>query len=111
MTAALLAEIGCDVEVAADGPAGVERIVRVRPDLALVDIGLPGMDGFEVARRVRAAITEPMLLVAVTGYSRDQDRAQASAAGFDMHLAKPLQVDALTKLVERSRLAAALTTS
>jgi signal transduction histidine kinase/CheY-like chemotaxis protein len=111
MTAALLAAIGCDVEVAADGPAGVERIVRVRPDLALVDIGLPGMDGFEVARRVRAAITEPMLLVAVTGYSRDQDRAQASAAGFDMHLAKPLQVDALTKLVERSRLAAALTTS
>jgi signal transduction histidine kinase len=105
MTAALLAEIGCDVEVAADGPAGVERIVRVRPDLALVDIGLPGIDGFEVARQVRAAIPEPMLLVAISGYSRDQDRVNASEAGFDLHLAKPLQVDALTKLVERSRLA------
>jgi signal transduction histidine kinase len=103
MTAALLAEIGCDVEVAADGLAGVERIVRVRPDLALVDIGLPGIDGFEVARQVRAAIPEPLLLVAISGYSRDQDRVNASEAGFDLHLAKPLQVDALTRLVERSR--------
>jgi signal transduction histidine kinase/CheY-like chemotaxis protein len=103
MTAALLSAIGCDVEVAADGPAGVERIVDVRPDLALVDIGLPGIDGFEVARRVRAAVTAPMLLVAVSGYSREQDRAQAAAAGFDLHLAKPLHADALARLVERSR--------
>jgi signal transduction histidine kinase/ActR/RegA family two-component response regulator len=106
MTAALLSEIGCDVEVAADGPAGLERIVDVRPDLALVDIGLPGMDGFEVARRVRAAVTAPLLLVAVSGYYRDQDRAQATEAGFDLHLAKPLQADALVQLVERSRVPA-----
>jgi signal transduction histidine kinase/ActR/RegA family two-component response regulator len=111
MTAALLAEIGCDVEVAADGPAGVECIVEVRPDLALVDIGLPGIDGFEVARRVRAAVAAPMLLVAVSGYSRDQDRVRATEAGFDMHLAKPLQIEALSRLVERSRLTAALVTS
>jgi signal transduction histidine kinase/CheY-like chemotaxis protein len=103
MTAALLVEIGCDVEVAADGPAGVECIVDCRPDLALVDIGLPGIDGFEVARRVRAAVPEPLLLVAISGYSRDQDRVRATEAGFDMHLAKPLQIDALTRLVERSR--------
>jgi signal transduction histidine kinase/CheY-like chemotaxis protein len=103
MTAALLVEIGCDVEVAADGPAGVDCIVDVRPDLALVDIGLPGIDGFEVARRVRAAVPEPLLLVAISGYSRDQDRVRATEAGFDMHLAKPLQVEALTRLVERSR--------
>jgi signal transduction histidine kinase/CheY-like chemotaxis protein len=111
MTAALLTEIGCDVEVASDGPQGVERIVRTRPDMALVDIGLPGIDGFEVARQVRAAVAAPMLLVAVTGYNRDQDRAQATEAGFDLHLAKPLHVDALTKLVARSRLTATLVTS
>jgi len=103
MTAAMLAEIGCDVEVAADGVDGVDRIVRSRPELALVDIGLPGIDGFEVARRVRATIGTPLLLVAVTGYGRDQDRAQASAAGFDLHVAKPLRADDLVELVERSR--------
>jgi CheY-like chemotaxis protein len=102
MTAALLAEIGCEVQVAADGPTGVECIVDVRPDLALVDIGLPGIDGFEVARQVRAAIPEPMLLVAVSGYSRDQDKVQATEAGFDLHVAKPLQADALARLVARA---------
>jgi signal transduction histidine kinase/ActR/RegA family two-component response regulator len=105
MTAALLSEIGCDVDVAADGFDGVDRIVSAQPDLALVDIGLPGIDGFEVARRVRAAVAAPILLVAVTGYGRDQDRAEASDAGFDLHVAKPLHVDALVALVERSRTA------
>jgi signal transduction histidine kinase/ActR/RegA family two-component response regulator len=105
MTAALLSEIGCDVDVAVDGFDGVDRIVSARPDLALVDIGLPGIDGFEVARRVRAAVAAPILLVAVTGYGRDQDRAEANDAGFDLHVAKPLHVDALVALVERSRAA------
>ena len=110
MTAALLSEIGCDVDVAIDGLDGVDTIVRARPDLALVDIGLPGIDGFEVARRVRAAVAEPMLLVAVTGYGRDQDRAEASEAGFDLHVAKPLHADALVALVERTRAAQARVT-
>ncbi len=98
--AALLEVMGHRVRVAHDGPRALE-IARTRlPDLMLVDIGLPGMDGYEVAREVRR---DPQLrnvvLVALTGYGRDEDREHALAAGFDRHLVKPVEPDTLESLV------------
>lgn len=86
----LLQARGFDAHAAADGPEGVELILRGPSDVALVDIGLPGFDGFEVARRVRqSASGQGVLLVALTGYGTDDDRTRALAAGFDEFLVKP----------------------
>jgi CheY-like chemotaxis protein/two-component sensor histidine kinase len=103
LTSAMLEVLGCTVEVAVDGPEGVERIVSTRPDLALVDIGLPGLDGFGVAREIRRQLGRDQLLVAVTGYGRDQDRDEAQQAGFDLHITKPLTVETLRSLIERAK--------
>jgi CheY-like chemotaxis protein len=93
----------CDghrVEVAEDGPQGVEKTLALRPDVALVDIGLPGLDGYEVARRVRAAPGgTDILLIAVTGYGQPEDRRRTLEAGFDRHLVKPIDVDELQRLL------------
>lgn len=91
----LLLELeGFEVATALDGAQALEQARSFRPDAALLDIGMPLMDGHEVARRIRA---EPwgaaMLLVAFTGWSRTRDREEAFAAGFDQHLAKPAQVE------------------
>ncbi len=100
----LLEEEGHAVVATADGEAGVAAILAERPDVAIVDIGLPGIDGFEVARRVRAADdAHRPLLVAVTGYGTPADRDKAIAAGFDAFLRKPFDLDAfLTLLRERA---------
>jgi CheY-like chemotaxis protein len=103
LTADLLAGLGCRVELAADGPEGVERIVQVAPELALVDIGLPLLDGFDVARAVRARLGGAPYLVAVTGYGRGQDREEAAAAGFDELVTKPLKIDKVRELMELAR--------
>ena len=84
---------GYVVEVATTGPEGVSTILEFMPDAAFIDIGLPGCDGFEVARRVRAASPTRVLLIAVSGYGQVQDRKQARAAGFDGHLTKPVGLD------------------
>jgi CheY-like chemotaxis protein len=87
---ALLEGWGHRVEAAADGAGAVELIVGSRPDVALVDIGLPGLDGYSVARRVRAELGPGSpRLVALTGFGRDEDRDRARRAGFDTHLTKP----------------------
>jgi signal transduction histidine kinase/CheY-like chemotaxis protein len=79
-----------------DGISGVKAILAGRTDLAIVDIGLPGCDGYEVARRVRASSSgQAVRLVALTGYGRAEDRARALAAGFDLFLVKPFDIDAL----------------
>lgn len=92
---------GYDVHEADTGPKGYERAVALRPDVAIVDIGLPGYDGYEVARRVRA---EPraagIRLVALTGYGREEDRKNAMQAGFDWFLVKPADIDALTDILD-----------
>jgi signal transduction histidine kinase/CheY-like chemotaxis protein len=103
LTAQMLEALGCSVEVAVDGPEGVERILASRPDLALVDLGLPVLDGFGVAREVRQKLGAGVLLVAATGYGREQDRDEAQRAGFDLHVTKPLAADALKTLIERAR--------
>ena len=94
----LLDTFGHEVHEASDGAAGVEEARRLRPDTALIDIGLPGMDGYEVARRIRADIPGTRL-VALTGYGQPEDRERALAAGFDVHLVKPVDPDQLQRLL------------
>ncbi len=91
---------GCEVAVAHDGPAGLARASEFRPDLVLCDIGLPGMDGYEFARRFRATRESAgCVLVAVTGYALRDDVKRAMAAGFDEHLAKPPDLTKLQALL------------
>lgn len=90
---------GHEVEVAADGATAVERAVVARPEVALVDIGLPDVDGYEVARRTRAALGNSIRLVALTGYGQPEDRLRAEAAGFDRHLVKPVDVEQLRQIL------------
>ena len=91
MMAMLLGSFGTRVLHAADGAAGLEAARAHLPDIALVDIGLPGMDGYEVARRLRAdPATQGMRLVALTGYGLLEDQQRALEAGFDLHLVKPV---------------------
>jgi two-component system, chemotaxis family, CheB/CheR fusion protein len=94
---------GCEVSTAADGHAGFDAISRMKPDVALVDIGLPDIDGFEVARRVRNELGElPVRLVAVTGYGRE-DRAAVFKAGFDAHLVKPIDPKELLRTLMKPK--------
>jgi two-component system CheB/CheR fusion protein len=98
---ALLARLwGHEVAVTADGPTALARVSTFQPEVALVDIGLPGMNGYEIARRLRAdGWHDDLLLVAVTGYGRAEDRNAARAAGFDVHMTKPVAVDDLQHLL------------
>jgi signal transduction histidine kinase/CheY-like chemotaxis protein len=98
----LLIGLGVEVGTASDGPEGVDRIVAARPDIAFVDIGLPGFDGYEVARRVRKALGDTVLLVAMTGYGQNDDRHRALEAGFDRHLTKPVGVRDIEKAIAGS---------
>jgi CheY-like chemotaxis protein/anti-sigma regulatory factor (Ser/Thr protein kinase) len=93
----LLELYGHDVVEAEDGLAGVQLVLAHRPDVALVDIGLPGLDGYEVAERVRGG--SPTHLVALTGYGGTEDRNRAVSAGFEAHLVKPVDLDALSRVL------------
>ncbi|WP_437900599.1 ATP-binding protein [Sorangium sp. So ce124] len=96
---ALLA-LGQEVWIAGDGPRALRAAAEHRPDLVLLDIGLPGMDGYEVARRLREAGLCSGALVALTGYGQASDRRRAEAAGFDAHFVKPMSLDALAGVVD-----------
>jgi PAS domain S-box-containing protein len=99
---ALLLELkGHEVRVALDGPAALATAHAFQPEVVLLDIGLPGMDGYEVARRLRAerAGEGGLLLVALTGYGQDEDRRRSREAGFDHHLVKPVDFDELTRVL------------
>ena len=98
----LLEHSGHIVESAADGQEGVEKAIQSRPDIALVDIGLPVMDGYEVAAKVREAYGNSIFLVALTGYNQPEDRKRAHDAGFNEHLAKPIAAAKLRELMERA---------
>jgi CheY-like chemotaxis protein len=91
---------GHEVDTASDGKEGLERILEQAPDLALVDIGLPGLDGHEVARRVRADPRgSKVALVALTGYGSREQRAEALQSGFDCVLVKPVEPALLQKVL------------
>jgi CheY-like chemotaxis protein len=98
--AELLRDFGHDVATAHDGESAIESARTQRPELVLLDIGLPEIDGFEVARRLRSEIgLHDAILVALTGYGEDRHRQLAREAGFDHHVTKPVDVSKLEELL------------
>jgi signal transduction histidine kinase/CheY-like chemotaxis protein len=95
----LLQVWGHRVDVAEDGKQGLQKALARKPEVALVDIGLPEMDGYEVAQNVRAALGRDIFLIAMTGYGQPHDRFRAFEAGFDVHLVKPVDPDVLQELL------------
>jgi CheY-like chemotaxis protein len=96
----LLELVGHEVRVAADGVEGVEQGLAWRPDVAIVDLGLPRLNGYDVARRLRRELADGIFLITQTGYCRPEDRRDALAAGFDIHLSKPADPATLVSLLE-----------
>jgi CheY-like chemotaxis protein len=91
---------GHDVETAGDGAAGVQAARAFRPEVVFLDLGLPDMDGYEVARRLRSdPELEKVLIVAVTGYGQPADKRDAHRAGFEHHLVKPIQLDDVERIL------------
>ena len=100
-TLALLLELdGHDVQTAYDGVSAVQEVKRWKPDVVLLDIGMPDMDGHELARRIRTrAVGARPTLVALSGRGQPEDRSRSAAAGFDHHLVKPVATDAVQALL------------
>jgi CheY-like chemotaxis protein len=105
----LLRRRGHEVCVAFDGRSGFEAAGEFKPDVLILDIGLPEIDGYELARRLRAAGFREALVIALSGYAQEQDRTTALEAGFDQHFAKPVDVDTLTALLREPPVKAAPT--
>ena len=102
--AVVLQSLGHAVEIAHDGVAAVEIAERFRPDIAILDIGMPHMDGYEAARRIRQSIDrKECLLVALTGWGQDEDKRRARDAGFDEHLTKPVDPAQLLMILAANR--------
>ena len=106
LLAKLLARIGGHVvEQAFDGPSALAAYERFRPEVVLLDIGLPGMNGHEVAQKLRATCEgQQTLLVALTGFGEEQDRELSLASGFDLHLVKPASIAELESLFSHPKL-------
>jgi CheY-like chemotaxis protein len=88
-----------EVRTAHDGLSGLKAVRSYYPHVVLLDIGLPGLDGYEIARQIRSEFGPALRLVAVTGYGQEEDRRRALAAGFDAHLVKPADLDALERVL------------
>ena len=97
--AALLRMEGCSVATAYDGPEALETAERLRPRLVLLDLGMPGMSGFDVCAALRSRYGDDPFLVALTGWGQDDDRRRSAQAGFDAHLVKPIDFDQLHALL------------
>ena len=98
--ATLLKFMGADVQVANDGPAGLEAIRCCKPSVVFLDIGMPGMDGYEVAQQVRRLPEAfEITLVALTGWGQDDDLRRSKEFGFDFHLLKPVEITAVQTLL------------
>jgi CheY-like chemotaxis protein len=94
---------GCDVRTAYDGAGAVREAEAFRPHVVFLDLGMPGMDGLEAARRIRALPDgDRLLLVAVTGWGQERDRQSTKDAGFDAHVVKPADPFALRTLIARA---------
>jgi CheY-like chemotaxis protein len=103
--AVLLRLEGHEVRVACDGPAALAAAQADPPEMVVLDLGMPGMDGFEVARRLRALPgSDGVLLVALTGWAQEDDRRRCYEAGFDGHLPKPVEWDALRQFLAHPKL-------
>jgi CheY-like chemotaxis protein len=96
-----LEAMGNTIRIAHDGPSALQIAQEFHPQLVLVDIGLPAMDGYEVARRLREqAHDQELHVVAITGYARDEAREQQTQAGFDAHLVKPVRAEKLERVLQ-----------
>lgn len=91
---------GHTVYEAADGKTGIQAALEQRPDVAIIDVGLPDLDGHEVARRIRAVLERNILLIALTGYDSAEDEQRTMEAGFDIHLVKPVESARLLRIFE-----------
>jgi PAS domain S-box-containing protein len=100
MLALLLGQSGCDVRTVYDGEATLREVERFRPDVVLLDLGMPGVSGLEVCRRIRRERWGAgMVLIALTGWGQDDDRRRTAAAGFDRHFVKPVEPELLIQFI------------
>ena len=100
MEAALLTAVGCEVRTVYDGESTLREAERFRPEVVLLDIGMPDIDGHEVCARIRSqSWGGSMVLIAVSGWGQEGDRRRSARAGFNMHLVKPVDPDALLRIV------------
>ena len=99
--ATLLGVMGYDVRIAYDGPEAIEAADEFEPAVALLDIGLPRLSGYDIARHVREKRGGDVLLVAITGWGQEDDRRRAREAGFDHHFTKPADFEKLLDLISR----------
>jgi CheY-like chemotaxis protein len=95
-----LRRLGHDVDAASDGHDGLAMLLEQKPDVAFVDIGLPGIDGYEIAQKVRESLGERVLLVALSGFGQPDDKRKALEAGFDQHLTKPAEIADIERVLE-----------
>ena len=96
-----LRRLGHSVESAGDGDEGINLLLQLRPDLAMVDLGLPGKDGYQVARETREKLGQDVILVAVSGFGQPEDKRRALESGFDEHLTKPADVRDIESVLQR----------
>jgi signal transduction histidine kinase/PleD family two-component response regulator len=109
-TAVLLRLEGCEVHVALDGEEALRMVHQLHPSVVILDIGLPRMNGFEVAERIRSVPEyRDILIVGVSGYGQEEHRLRSKQAGFDHHIIKPIELDALTSLLASLRSSGAQT--
>ena len=97
--AMLIGELGGECRTAYDGESGLREVLAYRPDLVLLDIGMPGVDGYETCRRIRRELGDEVMVVALTGFGQSKDKEISADAGFNAHLTKPADPDALTTLL------------
>ena len=90
---------GFEVRVAYDGQTAIDIATKEKPAIILLDIGLPGIDGYEVCRRMRQQGLSDTCIIALTGYGQDRDRERSKEAGFDLHTVKPIKIDELVRLI------------
>jgi len=95
----LVRQMGGEARSAADGDAAVRRASEFQPNIVLLDIGLPGVDGYEACRRLRKQYGNSLKMVAITGWGQEDDKRRASEAGFDAHLTKPADPLAVERLL------------
>lgn len=96
-----LKRLGHHVEAASDGPTGLEKVLQERPDVAFIDIGLPGIDGYQIAQKVRDSLGQSITLVALSGFGQPEDKRKAIDSGFDQHLTKPVELRDIEAVLSR----------
>ena len=99
-TARLISALGYEAATAYGGEEAIQQAAALMPDMALIDLGMPGLNGFETVSRLREQRgNQHIILVAVTGWTRDEDKQRAYECGFDLHVAKPMSLETLKELL------------